>query len=269
MGIVRTVEWRLTCTPEESDGRLRQAFEKLGLTPDGAPGSVSGQAKRSLMKNRWAASLQADVSPAAWGSTVVCRVDMAGTKHFAVLDDLAEAVGDDVFDDRGVAAAVERLGKAARLFGRKEIRHLRNLLRSSEEVAELGQGEYEGKQGLVVLTNERLFFFEKSLGSETVEEFPLKSISSLSVSKGMTGETLKIFASGNEAQIKRMGHADALTRGFRQVSQSASVASEPASGSAAQDDPIAQIERLATLREKGVLSEQEFEDKKRQLLDRF
>jgi hypothetical protein len=86
--------------------------------------------------------------------------------------------------------------------------------------------EYEGKQGLVVLTNERLFFFEKSLGSETVEEFPLKSIPSLSVSKGITGETLKIFAS-------------------------------------------AQLERLATLREKGVLSEQEFEEKKRQLLDRF
>jgi hypothetical protein len=31
-------------------------------------------------------------------------------------------------------------------------------------------------KGLVVLTNERIFFFERSLGSETVEDFPLAVI---------------------------------------------------------------------------------------------
>jgi hypothetical protein len=37
--------------------------------------------------------------------------------------------------------------------------------------SELGQGVYDNKQGLVVLTTERMFFFEKSMGSQTVEEF--------------------------------------------------------------------------------------------------
>ena len=60
---------------------------------------------------------------------------------------------------------------------------------ASETVLELGQGVYDNKQALVVLTNERLFFFEKSLGSKTVEEFPLTVINSLSVTKKITGET--------------------------------------------------------------------------------
>jgi hypothetical protein len=105
---------------------------------------------------------------------------MAGNKHFDLLDELADAVGADVLDDQGLDKAVGRLSKASRLFGRKEIRHVRYLLRADELVEELGQGQYTGKQGLVVLTNSRLFFLEKSLGSETVEAFPIAAISSMS-----------------------------------------------------------------------------------------
>jgi hypothetical protein len=98
------------------------------------------------MKNRWAADLSVDVTPIPPGSMALCKVDMLGNKHFAVLSEVAEAVGDEAFDDRGVSAAVARLGKASRLFGRKEVRHLRNILRASETVLELGQGQYEKNQ---------------------------------------------------------------------------------------------------------------------------
>jgi hypothetical protein len=36
---------------------------------------------------------------------------MAGNKHYDVLADIAEAMGDDIFDDRGVQEAVERLAR--------------------------------------------------------------------------------------------------------------------------------------------------------------
>ena len=212
VGIVRTVEWRLNCTVDEGDQLVRTAFVKLGMRPEGAPGHIAGRAKASMLKNHWGADVAIDLTPQRSGSIAVCKVDMPGNKHFAVLADVAEALGDDAFDDRGAGPAVERLGKSSRLFGREEIRHLRNILNASESVLELGQGQYEGKQGLVVLTDERMFFFEKSLGSETVEEFPLTVISSLSVGKKVTGETLKIYASGNNAEIKWMGPADRLTR---------------------------------------------------------
>jgi hypothetical protein len=111
------------------------------------------------------------------------RVEMNGNKHYALLDELAEAVGDNAFDDRGVTQAVERLGKLSRLFGRKEVRHLRHLIHGNENVIALAQGTYNKKQGVIALTDQRLFFFEKSIGSESLEEFGLTSISSLEVGK--------------------------------------------------------------------------------------
>jgi len=269
MAIVRTVEWKLRCTAEDADVHIREAFMQLGLEPEGPPGLIHGASKRALLKNRWSAEVDVEIRPIPEGSAAVCRVSMpAGTKHYEVAADIVEAVGDQLFDDRGLAAAAERLGKPGRLFGRKELRHLSNLLRHSEHVVELGQGQYEGKQGLVVLTDERLFFLEESLGSETLEQFDLDVITSMSVNKTMTGETLQIFTAGHTAGIKSMGHgqADALERAFRTRQQPAAAAF---SAAAAGEDPITQIERLASLRDRGLLSNDEFEAKKAELIARM
>jgi hypothetical protein len=270
-GILRTVEWKLVTSPEETDQRIRKAFQHLGFNPEGPPGQITGRSKMSFRKNRWAAEISATVSPLGSGSMVLCRVDMAGNKHYALLSEVADAVGDDAFDDQGVVGAVERLGKWSRVFGRKEVRHLHNVLRVSETVLELGQGQYDSKQGLVVLTNERMFFFEKSLGSETIEEFPLAVINSLSINKKMTGETLKIFSSGNQSEIKSMmhGQGDALIRAYHTAKQAPVSPKASGAPTSAAADPFAQIERLGELRGKGLLSDAEFEAKKAEVLGRM
>jgi hypothetical protein len=228
--------------PGANARRPRAAFQRLGFDPEGPPGLVSGRSKMSFRKNRWAAEISVTVSPVGSGSMVLCRVNMAGNKHYALLSEVADAVGDDAFDDQGVAGAVERLGKWSRLFGRKEVRHLHNVLRVSETVLELGQGVYDNKQGLVVLTTERMFFFEKSMGSETVEEFPLAVINSLSINKKMTGETLKIFSSGNQSEIGSMTHGqgDALVRAYYTAKKAPVSHKDPAGAptSAAPEDPF-------------------------------
>ena len=124
----------LVTSPEETDQRIRKAFQHLGFNPEGPPGQITGRSKMSFRKNRWAAEISATVSPFASGSMVLCRVEMAGHKHYALLSEVADAVGDDAFDDQGVAGAVERLGKWSRLFGRTEVRHMHNVLRVSETV---------------------------------------------------------------------------------------------------------------------------------------
>src|SRR4051794_1601263 len=120
MGIVRTVEWSLSVSPAEAESRIRAALSSLGMEvhPDGA--DIRATSTRSLRKNRWAADVSVDLSAMGAGTRADCRVDMAGNKHYSILDELAEAVGDDAFDDRGIVQAVERLGKASRMFGRKE-----------------------------------------------------------------------------------------------------------------------------------------------------
>ena len=156
-----------------------------------------------------------------------------------------------------------------RVFGRKEVRHLHHLLRGTERVVILGQGQYENKQGLIVLTNERLFFFEKSLlGQETVEEFSLKSITSLETGKKMTGERLVVHVSGNRNEIKGMihGQADEIVRQFRKLRAEQEA---PVATAAPTDDPIAQLEKLAALRDRGIISAEEFDQKKAELMERI
>jgi hypothetical protein len=224
------------------------------------PGRVTGSVSRSLRKNRWAAEIDIELQSVSDGVTVaVCRVDMLGNKHYAVLNEIAEALGDDTFDDRGVTEAVAALGKVGKVFGRKEVRHLRHLLHADENVLVLGQGVYEGKQGLIVLTDRRLFFFEKSLGSETIEEFMLKSISSLSSAKKLGGERLMIHASGNTSEIKQLfhGQADEIARRFRRLTQEGT--HPVAATTSAAPDPLARLERLSALHQSGALSGDEYE----------
>jgi Bacterial PH domain/Short C-terminal domain len=271
MGIVRTVEWKLTSSPDEADTRLREALVKLDMQPEGESHHIEAKAGRSLRKNRWAAEIKIDLEPANGGTLAVTRVDMLGNKHYALLSEIVENAGDDLFDDRGTTAAVERLGKIGRVFGRKEVRHLHHLLRGSERVIILGQGQYEKKQGLIALTNERLFFFEKSLlGQETVEDFSLKSITSLETGKKMTGEQLVVHVSGNRSEIKGMlhGQADEIVRQFRKLSAEQETPATEAPGASA-NDPLAQLDKLASLRDSGVISADEFDQKKAELMERI
>jgi hypothetical protein len=50
MGINRSVEWKLNCSADQADARLRQAMNALGMEPQGPPGMVQGAAKRSLIR---------------------------------------------------------------------------------------------------------------------------------------------------------------------------------------------------------------------------
>jgi hypothetical protein len=67
MPIARTIEWQLTCSPEEADSRFRRALEALDMSPQGPPGQVHGKSKRAIMKNRWSAEASVTITPGAGG----------------------------------------------------------------------------------------------------------------------------------------------------------------------------------------------------------
>jgi hypothetical protein len=270
MGTVRTTEWALVLPSAEALDAISTALEKCGISAEQEGNLIRGRASRALLKNRWAADVEFQIDPLDAGSIAVARVEMAGTKHFELLGEIAEAVGDDSFADQGLSDAIERLHKVSRVFGRKEIRHLHNILRASERVAAIGQGRYGSKQGLVVLTNERLFFYEKSLLTlETLQEFPLRQITSLGTQKQRTGETLVITVAGNASEISQMfhGQADEIARQFRRLSDASASATQVADP--LTSDPIHQLERIAALRDQGIISDAEFEAKKVELMQRL
>lgn len=264
--ITRTVHWTLLSPPELALPALAAAVEKTDFKVISlGPESVVIDVPRALAKNRWAASITGAVTASQRGTDILWTVEGLGNKHYEHLVTIAEGLPDGSLDDHGIAEAVAKV--ALKVFGRKEIRHLANILDGGEEVHAIGVGALAGKMGIVALTDRRLLFLEKSLMGEDVVEFALESIGVLSLGKKMGGETLTVTHSGTSAVISSLGHGqgDGLARKFRELK------SKPTEAPAATPvaDPIEQIERLSGLRDKGILSEAEFQSQKTAILSRM
>lgn len=277
MAIVETIIWRFACPPERATDLIVAAFDTLDLKPERDGNDVRGKAARNMLRNRWKGKLLAEITPTGDGSSrVKLTVDAAGDAHGLIMGEIHEQIPDDIVEDDGIAAAVEALGKLSRVVVRAEVKLLRTLLDEAERVEEIAEGRYGRRHGIVVLTNQRLFFYEKGAVRRTIEQFALGAITSIRENQGLSGDTITIHASGNDAEIGRMKHGDAarfvgayraLTT--RRAAESAAPAAAPPAPAVADPDPFAQIERLGQLRDAGLISAEEYETKKTELLGRL
>ena len=53
------------------------------------------------MRNRWAAEVAIDIVPTPSGCYATVRVDTFGNKHFEIVDEIAETLGEALIDDLG------------------------------------------------------------------------------------------------------------------------------------------------------------------------
>ena len=187
-------------------------------------------------------------------------------KSFARAD--ASAAGEETGDDRGITEALEKLSGFSQMLARREISHLRTILNPEEQVLALGQGSYENLQSLIALTDHRLIFVEKSILRESVKEFQLSTISSLSLSKGWGTESLEFTVSGAKGKITQLesGQGENIANLYRQLRNTPA---DKAPAAPAPPDVLAQLAQLGQLRDAGVLTEEEFTAKKKELLDRL
>lgn len=263
--ILRTIHWTVLAGASDPVALVTAAVAPTDFSVTSAsPTSIVIDVPRAVLKNRWGATITGTLSAGANGTDIVWVVDGLGNKHYEHMIAIGENMPEGSLDDHGIPDAAAKV--ALKIFGRREIRHLANVLDSGEFVHAIGVGNLGGKMGIAALTERRLIFLEKSIGSENVVEFALASIGALSLGKKMGGETLTITHSGTSASIGGMGHGqgDAISRKFRELKERPATTVIPTVTSGA--DPIAQIERLASLRDKGILSEAEFQVQKTQLL---
>jgi|SRR6516225_10153888 hypothetical protein len=271
MGIKRTVEVRVLQPPEAALAALREGAESAGMTVrDESESGFAAAAKRSLIKNRWAADIRVDLQPSADATVAAITVDMAGTKHLSLVNELTEPLAGQI-DDRGLNEAKERLGKPGRVFGMLELRALAYLLRGNERVIALGTGQFDKRTGMVCLTTARLLFVDKGLLTESLNqvEYPLPIIQAVSTKRSITGETLVITSAGAVTEITRLihGQAEELARQIHNLKNQPPPISAPAAVSV--EDPTETLRKLASLRDEGIISEEEFAAKKRAILDRI
>jgi hypothetical protein len=154
---------------------------------------------------------------------------------------------------------------------RKELKRLPHHLNDGEQVINLSSGMYDGKQGLIVLTDQRVIFTSEGVGSSRLEDFPYSRISSVQTSTGMTFGELTIYVSGNKAQIKQLikDRAPEIGDYIRgRISDSAGAPPQVAATPppAPSSDPTDELRKFAALRDEGIISEDEFQAKKRQVL---
>lgn len=167
---------------------------------------------------------------------------------------------------------VKNLGSIQGFLGKKEIKELPNILWENENVENIIQGTYNNGNGILVGTNKRLIFVDKGLiFGLKVEDFPYEKISSTQYQTGLLFGKLTIFTSGNKAIIDNVPILNVRTFGDWVRNK----ISNPPQSETAQNtttniatvDIADQIEKLGKLREKGLLSDEEFNTQKKKLLD--
>jgi Short C-terminal domain len=108
--------------------------------------------------------------------------------------------------------------------------------------------------------------------SHVTEDFALRLISSVQTKSGLATGEIKVFVSGNSASISRIVKEDLepLANAVRQgINAQHAEATEIQAPQKAADDPYEALKKLASLRDAGILSHDEFEAKKQELLHRM
>ncbi|CAB4694630.1 unannotated protein [freshwater metagenome] len=106
--------------------------------------------------------------------------------------------------------------------------------------------------------NDRVAKFQKRWTGNVNEEIPVKNITSVEISKGIL-PTVTVYASGNTMTFKVGVEATKIASTVRELISK---------GTANQTiiDPVAQVEKLAQLLEKDLITRDEFDKKKREIL---
>jgi hypothetical protein len=165
---------------------------------------------------------------------------------------------------------LKRIDGVSHLLGRKEIKELPAILWEDEHVDHMLSGIYNNGLGALFATNRRLLFVDKGLiFGLKVEDFPYDKITSIQYETGIIQGKLTIFASGNRAEITNCDKV--LVRGFAEyararISSLHAGKAVPAPTPDGNDDTISKLERLAKLKEQGILTDEEFMQQKAKIL---
>src|SRR5690606_23624971 len=146
---------------------------------------------------------------------------------------------------------IRNLDGLSKLLGRREIKELPNILWEDERVEAIVQGVYYKKLGILAGTNKRLIFVKKGfVYGLQVEDFPYDRITSIQYETGLVYGRIKIYSSGNKAEIAQVEKKQA--RDFSEyirarisgVTKHASYYEQAAAAKDPYDDMLTKLERL-------------------------
>lgn len=161
-------------------------------------------------------------------------------------------------------------GLPASGFVKRDLAHLESNLAKGESVSHILSGTYDNQNGILALTDRRLLFLNHGLFSQRSEDFPLEKVSSVQFKAGMVLGEVTIYTSNQQATIKNVGKPQG--KAFVDASRARLGKSpDPVSNEApvTTGDPVEQMTKLASLRDAGLITSEEFDAKKAEILERM
>lgn len=137
----------------------------------------------------------------------------------------------------------------------------------------MGKGKNAQHNGSLVVTRERVVFYRKGFFGEIIESIPLKSITSIERRSMLGIRTVALHTSHDALTFKTVSEIDehlvlqAIEEG--RASGASASGNVPTTAPAAASTPVQVLKQLGELRDAGLLTQQEFEAKKAELLQRI
>jgi len=160
------------------------------------------------------------------------------------------------------------LGEFSIFFTKKEIKYLPNVLREDENVKALSSGLVDGNTWLIVVSDQRLLFLDKGMlyGLKQME-MNYEKVSAVSHSMGLLLASLIVSTSGGIKKIDSIPKNDApkISNLISDLIRNTHKKDLPTTQNNNMDI-TSQLERLASLLERGLLTEEEFKTQKEKLL---
>lgn len=163
---------------------------------------------------------------------------------------------------------LEKLDINPTFFARKEIHELPDILSVDEKIVYLveGRNKINNHHIILVATDRRVIFVDKEfMYGLKVEDFSYSKISSIQYETALLLASIDIHVADDVVEIDGVGKYDAelfceKVRDFM---------AHPEEYVQAKTEPtvLDQLEQLGRLKENGVLSEEEFNDQKKKLID--
>jgi len=150
---------------------------------------------------------------------------------------------------------------------KKEFKYLPKILAADEALKAFASGFMNRNTWLIVVTNKRVIFLDRGLlyGLKQVD-IPLTKINSIVKNNGLVFGEINIWDGASKTNIRNIPKEDA-TNFVNAVNEAIdSLQHNNINNSSSLSDELL---KLAELKERGILTEEEFNKKKTELLDKF
>ena len=159
-----------------------------------------------------------------------------------------------------VQAQIKMLGEVDTFGTKKEVRYLPDILTNDESILSLTSGIMDGNTWLIVCTERRVIFLDKGMIYGLKQrETPLEKINSVEQKTGIMFGSIGIWDGAARMEIKNVikGTVGPFVETVNRAREALKVA-DASKG----NDVTSQLERLASLRERGILTDEEFQAQK-------